>query len=120
MPVISLIASIAISVPMTPVTAPSTPTASQLGRSVGVGRHRIEVGELRVPPGRNTVTCPSNIDTAPDTSGSLRRCGRLGDDAAGLEIVGAVDARGRSRRAVRRALPASSRTRMRHDARHAD
>ncbi len=36
-PVMSFIASTAISVPITPVTAPSTPTISQLGASASSG-----------------------------------------------------------------------------------
>ena len=74
-PVISLIVSIAISVPITPVTAPSTPTASQLGTSAASGVTGYK-SPNRLPPGMNTVTCPSHIDTAPDTSGTNRSCRR--------------------------------------------
>ena len=92
MPRISFSTSVACSVPITPVTAPSTPASLHVGTSARAAAAPDRGSGSTAPPtcGLNTESWPSKRSTAAGDQGAPRQHAGVGHQEAGGEIVGAV------------------------------
>ena len=90
-PLRSLIASTASNDAITATAGPSTPAVSQVGVMPGGGLSSIRQRMHGVLPGQDRHRLPFAADHAAEDPGLAQLHGRVVDQVAGLEVVGAVE-----------------------------